>query len=268
MSEAFDICGPLPTGVTVLEASAGTGKTYTIAALAARYVAAGYPLEQLLLVTFTRMATGELRERVRERLVSAERALRGAREPDRLEEFLAREDVALRRARFGAALADFDAATIATIHGFCQEVLGGLGIAGDVERDVEFLEDVTDMVEEVVDDLYVRRFHNKQGEAPISRGEAGRIARIAVENPTAPIEPRNLTDDSRPAMRARLAEAVRRELDARKQRAAVMTYDDLLTRLDRTLSRPGGEVVIRRLRERFKVVLVDEFQDTDPVQWS
>ena len=32
----FDVCGPLPSGVTVLEASAGTGKTYTIAALAAR----------------------------------------------------------------------------------------------------------------------------------------------------------------------------------------------------------------------------------------
>ena len=41
MTEPFDVCGPLPTGVTVLEASAGTGKTWTIAALAARYVAEG-----------------------------------------------------------------------------------------------------------------------------------------------------------------------------------------------------------------------------------
>src|SRR5688500_8515453 len=64
----FDICGPLPTGVTVLEASARTGKTYAIAALAARYVAAGTPLDQLLLVTFTRMATSELRDRIREQL--------------------------------------------------------------------------------------------------------------------------------------------------------------------------------------------------------
>src|SRR5437763_8927161 len=71
----FDLCGPLPTGVTVLEASAGTGKTFAIAALAARYVAEGTPLDQLLLVTFTRMATGELRDRVRERLVSAERGI-------------------------------------------------------------------------------------------------------------------------------------------------------------------------------------------------
>src|SRR5918993_5464969 len=85
MAAPFDLAGPLPTGVTVLEASAGTGKTYTIAALAARYVAEGTPLDQLLLVTFTRMATGELRDRVRERLVSAEqglaRALAGAGPP-------------------------------------------------------------------------------------------------------------------------------------------------------------------------------------------
>src|SRR5580658_391760 len=74
----FDVCGPLPTGVTVLEASAGTGKTFTIAALTARYVADGVPLDNLLLVSFTRMATGELRNRVRERLVSAEDGIRQA----------------------------------------------------------------------------------------------------------------------------------------------------------------------------------------------
>ena len=76
MSEsAFELTGPLPRGVTVLEASAGTGKTFTIAALAARFVAEGHALEELLLVTFTRMATGELRERVRERFVTTEREL-------------------------------------------------------------------------------------------------------------------------------------------------------------------------------------------------
>jgi len=133
----FDVCGLLPTGVTVLEASAGTGKTYTIAALAARYVATGIPLDRLLLVTFTRIATGELRERVRERLLSAERglaqALTGAAPGD--DPVLATlaagsaEEVRRRRERLARAVAGFDAATIATTHGFCQEVLDGLGIA-------------------------------------------------------------------------------------------------------------------------------------------
>jgi len=73
---AFDVCGPLPSaGIAVLEASAGTGKTFTIAALATRLVADGVPLSRILAVTFTRMATGELRERVRARLVSAEEGL-------------------------------------------------------------------------------------------------------------------------------------------------------------------------------------------------
>jgi hypothetical protein len=76
--ERFDLLAELGPGVTVLEASAGTGKTYTIAALATRFVAEGVPLEEMLLVTFTRMATGELRERVRERLTASERHLNAA----------------------------------------------------------------------------------------------------------------------------------------------------------------------------------------------
>jgi exodeoxyribonuclease V beta subunit len=252
MTRAFDVNGPLPTGVTVLEASAGTGKTWTIAALASRYVAEGTPLERLLLVTFTRMATGELRERVRERLVRD-----AATEPD-----------AVRRDNLARAVADFDAATIATTHGFCQEVLSGLGVAGDVERDSAFVEDVSDLVDEVVDDLYVRRFAAAGEEPAFAREQAGRIAAIAVANPLAPIEPADTPATTVPAMRARLADAVRRELDRRKQRAGVMTYDDLLTRLNATLEGAGGAEVARRLRERFKVVLVDEFQDTDPVQWN
>ncbi len=270
MTEPFDVCGPLPTGVTVLEASAGTGKTWTIAALAARYVAEGTPLRELLLVTFTRMATGELRDRVRERLVGAEQALArilAGEEPgaeDELIRLLAAEDVEQRHDNLARALADFDAATIATTHGFCQEVLGGLGVAADVEG--EFVEDITDLRDEVVDDLYVRRFVRDDRPA-LSRDEAGRIARIAVDNPVAPIEPRD-AETGLDAMRRRLAEAVREELEVRKRRAGVLTYDDLLTRLDAVLDGPNGAAVARRLRERWKVVLVDEFQDTDPIQWS
>jgi exodeoxyribonuclease V beta subunit len=269
VSEPFDVCGELPTGVTVLEASAGTGKTWTIAALAARYVAEGTPLKEILLVTFTRMATGELRDRVRERLVMTEQALDrvlAGEEPadDPLVRLLAREDVQARHERLARALADFDAATVATIHGFCQEVLGGLGIAADV--DGEFVEDVADLRDEVVDDLYVRRFLREDRPA-ITREEAGRVARIAVDNPVAPIEPGD-DAEGRPGMRRRLAQAVRAELAARKRRAGVLTYDDLLTELDKVLSGDGGEDVARRMRQRWKVVLVDEFQDTDPVQWS
>ena len=272
----FEVGGPLPAGVTVLEASAGTGKTFTIAALAARYVAEGTPLSQLLLVTFTRMATGELRDRVRERLVSAEqglaRILAGAPASarDEVVALLAqgsRGEVERRRARLASGLADFDAATIATTHGFCQEVLGGLGVAGDVQRDTAFVEDIDDLLAEVVDDLYVRRFHRR--DVPdFDREQALQIARLAVDNSAAPIEPEAAPEDSIAAMRRRLAGAAREELERRKRQMGVMSYDDLLTRLDATLAGAGGAVAAERLRARYRVVLVDEFQDTDPVQWD
>jgi exodeoxyribonuclease V beta subunit len=272
----FDLCGPLPSGVTVLEASAGTGKTYTIAALAARYVADGIPLDRLLLITFTRMATGELRDRVRERLVACEqqlsRILAGAPDPraDPIVTLLASgpsDEVARRRDRLARAVADFDAATIATTHGFCQEVLAELSTVGDLDRETEFVEDVSDLLEQALDDLYVRRF-GPRGGARFTRAQALQVARAAVFNPMSKLEPEDEPDDTTAAMRYRLAHRVRDEVDQRKRRLAIMTYDDLLTRLNQILVGPNGPVARQRLRTRYEVVLVDEFQDTDPIQWQ
>ncbi|WP_354698971.1 RecBCD enzyme subunit RecB [Paraconexibacter sp. AEG42_29] len=286
--EPFDVLGPLPSGVAVLEASAGTGKTFTIAALAARYVAEGLvTLDQLLLVTFTRMATGELRERVRERLVSAERilgaVLDGGPVPsgDTVAALLAdgtSEQVTDRRRNLARAVADFDAATITTTHGFCLEALGSLGFAGDVASDCAFVEDVGELIDEVVDDLYIRAFW-QQATQVLSEDEARRVAREAIENPSAvllpvsPLSPKEARDrpgEDKPwAMRARLANAAREVLAQRKRDTQVMTYDDLLTRLKATLEDPkGGPAVAERLRARYRVVLVDEFQDTDRDQWA
>ena len=73
---AFDVRAPLPTGTVLLEASAGTGKTWTIGALVTRYVAEGVAtLEQMLVVTFGRAASQELRERVRAQLVEVQQSL-------------------------------------------------------------------------------------------------------------------------------------------------------------------------------------------------
>jgi len=270
--QEFDVYGTLPSGVTVLEASAGTGKTYTIAALAARYVADGVPLDELLLVTFTRIATGELRDRVRERLLSAEQGLAAALDgvlpgDDRLVDLLAAgtaSEVQVRHRRLARAVASFDAATIATTHGFCQEVLGGLGIAGDLEPDVAFVEDLSELVDEVVDDLYIRRFSRGTGPA-FDRAQAARIARAAIDNPGAEIV---AGAEDHAAMRGRLAQAVRDEFEARKRAMGVMTYDDLVIRLQSALTGSGGEAAAQQLRRRFRVVLVDEFQDTDPDQWE
>ena len=100
-------------GPVLVLAGAGTGKTFTIAALATRYVAEGEAeLSELMLVTFGRAATSELRDRVRESLVRTERALRDPRasgSQDPLVRHLAAdgpEEQAARRHRLAAALAE------------------------------------------------------------------------------------------------------------------------------------------------------------------
>ena len=270
--EHFDITDPLPHGTVLLEASAGTGKTWTIAALVARFVAEGEAdLRDLLVVTFSRAASQELRARVREQLVLVERCLRERTCPpgDALVgHLLAADDetvLAMHR-RVRAALTDFDAATIATVHQFCQEVLRSLGVAGTTDASASLVEDLDDLLVDVVDDIYLRGFRNDQ-KAVFSRSEALQIARTAVDDIHASLRPETAEPGSVPARRAGFARAVRTEFDVRKRRLQVMHYNDLLTQLADALKDPDS-LARDRMRQRWQVVLVDEFQDTDPVQWQ
>ncbi len=280
----FDVCGPLPSGTTVLEASAGTGKTYTIAALAARYVAEGRArLDQLLLVTFGRMATSELRARVRERLVATERALAAVtsatpptrtptRTPagtpaseagDRVQQFLltgSPAELGVRHERVRRALADFDAATIATTHEFCLQMLDGLGVLGDREPEQRIVEHLTDLTHEVAGDVFLARYAD--GQPPMTYEEAVELAERVIGASHTRLVP----DD---AERTAYALAVRAEVERRKRDRGLFSYDDMLTRLRDALADPDhGDAACERLRRRYAVVLVDEFQDTDPVQWD
>lgn len=271
----FDVCGPLPEGTTVLEASAGTGKTFTIAALATRYVAEGLAeLSELMLITFGRAATSELRDRVRERLVATERALRDPavrRSDDALLRHLADVDdaeLARRRTRLTRALAQFDAATIATTHGFCQQMLAALGTAADVDHDAVLVPDQADLVDEVVDDLYLRGYMG-EAEPRISIGEARTVARAAVSDHDADLRPDDPEPGSPAEHRVRFAAAVRAEMTRRKRARRVLDYDDLLVLLRDALTDPvTGAAAAERVRSRYRVVMVDEFQDTDQVQWE
>ena len=63
-------------------------------------------------------------------------------------------------------------------------------------------------------------------------------------------------------------EFARAELPRRKAERKIQYYDDLLTRLDDALSGPGGKSLAADLQARYRAALIDEFQDTDPVQYS
>ncbi|WP_051406932.1 UvrD-helicase domain-containing protein [Nocardia sp. CNY236] len=269
---AFEEYGPLPTGTTVVEASAGTGKTHVIVGLAVRYVAeAGIDVSQLLVVTFSRAATRELRERTRDRFVSVAAGLadpESARvHADTLVRHLAQVDdgeLRLRRLRLLAALSDLDAGTIATTHSFCQRMLDELGFAGELDPGARLVETVDDLVGTVVDDLYLSRY--ARAAPPFSLRDAHAVALAAVRDRHAMVVPRG---ESEAGERARFVQAVRAETERRKRLVGLRDFDDLLGLLHDALADPEhGARAGHRIRARYRVALVDEFQDTDPLQWD
>src|SRR5690606_31000016 len=100
-----------------------------------------------------------------------------------------------------------------------------------------------------------------------SRSEALELARAAVDDVHADLRPTTAEKGSPVARRVGFAGAVRAELAVRKRRLQVMHYNDLLTQLAGALKEPGSPARAR-MRQRWHVVLVDEFQDTDPIQWQ
>jgi len=137
MSDARDPYLDIPLdGVQLIEASAGTGKTFTLATLVTRLVVErGLRIGQVLAVTFTEAATQELRKRIRERLqLTLDLLDAPAADDDSAEAALTRQllqshrtrsgesDAALRR-RLHQATLETDLAAIFTIHGFCARVL-------------------------------------------------------------------------------------------------------------------------------------------------
>ncbi len=282
--QPFDVTAELPTGRLALEASAGTGKTWTIAALVLRWVAeAGLPLDQLLVVTFTRAATAELRDRIRTRLVEGhdhlDALVRGGvpQTGDQVLGMLADvsgDEQIERRDRLARALADFDAATITTIHGFCHQVLAASGFRGDVAGHGTLVEEVDDLVRATTRDLMVARWaqvpSDQQGQRP-SPGQAADVGRAVLRDTQLPVFPERGTEglELRTESLVDLAHDLRTAVDQHKRRRGLVTFDDLLLRLRDSLADPiAGPEIAQSLRSRYRVALIDEFQDTDPVQWS
>ena len=179
----------------MLEASAGTGKTFALAGLVTRYLAEGRAtLDQMLLVTFSRSATQELRERVRSQIVQAVRAFddRSVVGDNQVVQHLLTgtdEELEERKTRLRDALAAFDAATIATTHQFCNLVLKSLGVAGDSDAGVELVESLDDLVAEIVDDLYLAHFGRDRDDPQLPYPEALRTRPGGGQQPAAQLRP-------------------------------------------------------------------------------
>ena len=166
----------------VVEASAGTGKTYTISTLVGRLVAEeGLPIRQMLVTTFTEAAASELRHRIRSRLLEMARedgeylrSVEGAQRAERMERLL-------------RAAHDLDQATISTIHGFCRRVLAELPFEANVDMGRTLVEDAAQLREAALADAWARLAATR---APaVSASAASALAQSVMQHLELPVVP-------------------------------------------------------------------------------
>jgi exodeoxyribonuclease V beta subunit len=282
-------------GTNLIEASAGTGKTHAITNLYVRLlVELRLSVGQILVVTYTDAATAELRARVRRRVHEALATFKAGGGADEFLDRLVRQRqeqgvVAEDCAHLLVALHGFDEAAIFTIHGFCQRMLGDNAFESGVAFDTELITNESPLVTEVVQDFWVRELHaapepfvRHLAENKITPATLEDLAVKVLTHPGMSVLPghddpllRAVDEAGNASLAARalalqldLAESARAELRRRKERARVQSFDDLLQRLAEALRGPHGDTLAGIIRRRFQAALIDEFQDTDPVQYE
>jgi exodeoxyribonuclease V beta subunit len=150
-------------GTNLIEASAGTGKTYTIEGLFLRLILEKQlAVEQILVVTFTKAATEELRDRIRTKLLQAEKAFhKGSINDKFLQDLLLHQEDHLTAVDLiHDALVEFDKASIFTIHGFCAKILYEHAFETANLFDTELISDQTEWVREVAQDFWRKNFYD------------------------------------------------------------------------------------------------------------
>ena len=272
---------PILNGM-VAEASAGTGKTYSVAALLVRELATDENLRisEVMVTTFTRTAAAELRDRIRGAAIATCDQLRSrkANKDDVMANHLLAAypnevDAMIRRLQ--RALVEFDSATISTIHSVCTKVLHLAGVSlGSVGE-----EDITGrVVAEVVNDAIVSR---AVGGVDVSRINPERMAEVVAKLLADPFtEPwldpsQNPFDETQPLSvedQQFLDEYLQmiHECKARVQDATLThpSFNDLLKRAHDVVTDSSRAALIDDIRSRFKLAIVDEAQDTDKLQWA
>lgn len=156
-------------GRLLLEASAGTGKTWTLSLLVLRLVVEqALDIDHILVLTYTRAATAELKSRIRARLRQAQRFWQSGQDAAAagldaetaqvLNQILAQGPPGAGQ-RLDAAVSRMDEAAITTIHGFCQKVLQEQAFEAGLPFDQDLLVDESGLREEFMADFWRSRFY-------------------------------------------------------------------------------------------------------------
>ena len=290
----FDLCTSNIFGRYLIEASAGTGKTYSLEHLVLRFIVeAKVEVDRILIVTFTKAATAEIKERVRKVLQRMSKALtNGEALKDKSEAAMVEMWTKDGRDALGLinrALEAFDDASVQTIHSFCQKMLTEFNFTRAGAYDVTVSAD-TGLADVVIDEFLrteTAKLSPEDAQAVLNWGcfstilsklaEAGDTIDIkelpelaALKDTDVSIE--EATEDNQTLTRAQLevlarfVELAPKRLEALEKEAGVMSFSSLLVQMYRlVMTKPD---LVEKIRHRFDAVLIDEFQDTDSIQYG
>lgn len=263
----LDLCRP-----GIIEASAGTGKTYSLAEIyiallcghdaysqnpdfVPRSISNPPSVREILVVTFTDAATNELTERLQKRIREAVKKTLPAD---------ASEKEKNERRLLQIADAEFDEASISTIHGFCMRMLRDFSFECGLPPTLVPAENLSNEILR-----FAVRFRTREALSGNSRilelsAEAIReiIEKLSKNPEIIPVKPEN--DPNNPYYS--VASKGLKIWQDEREKIDRLSFDEILLRLRDALRR--NSQLAGKIAARYKVALIDEFQDTDPVQWE
>ena len=250
------------SGKNLVEASAGTGKTYSIATLFTRAVieGEGIPVDKILVVTFTKAATEELNERIlkslKEKLAKIQKDNGNSETAERLKR----------------AIDNFDRVSVSTIHSFCSKMIKDFAFESGCSFDLEKTGDSAEIARRAVIDF----FRNSANDYPdlfkkdwFNVDELTKIAKRHLANPLLKLRTSGQADtpDASELFFSHFFEFIDKTVQSYRS-GGLLGFDDQIAILYETLTKSddSAEALAKAVRERYKLVFIDEFQDTDPVQ--
>lgn len=236
----------------LLEASAGTGKTFSIEHLVARHLLSGIRIDEILALTFTKKAARELKERIQSNLRKLVNALEiGGALPSYVEPGKKAKEA------LQAALFNFDSSLIATIHSFAERSIE------KGEKSLVTSEEVKEVVKTFLRFGLSEKFLSQE-EIPLFLKEFRGNIDSAIDALSKEVERKEEIEPGEDPF-SKVAAHCQLYFRSWKTRHKKYTHDDTLLQFKEALSSPE---FVEGMRRRFRVVIVDEFQDTDSLQWE
>ena len=294
-------------GTNLIEASAGTGKTYSIALLVLRLVLEqNVPVNRILMVTFTKAAVAELEIRIRLFIRLAHRAANGAKIAEKSIAEIVQGAIQKTSAEevnniLQESILLLDELSVKTIHSFCQSSLEEFALEANMRYNPEIVPDSSDSIDLFVNDFWrskittlpvniLKEVINQLDRAAIVQGVKDHLGdkvtygykpeadysisdeilkEIEKEMATGDGEQveliiRKFTDN----LKFGAINEILPRIKSYKEEHNLLTYDDMIQKMHDALTNGNGSAFKDQLQQKYEAVFIDEFQDTDKLQYE